>query len=545
MPDIRNPILKGFNPDPSILRVGDDYYVATSTFEWYPGVQIHHSRDLKHWRLLTRPLRRASQLDMRGDPDSCGIWAPCLSHDGERFHLIYTDVKRYGRTSVGGAAGASLRDFHNYLVTARTIDGDWSDPVYVNSSGFDPSLFHDDDGRKWLVNMLWDHRPGNNRFAGIVAQEYSAKEKRLIGERVNIFKGTSLGLTEAPHLYKRNGFYYLLTAEGGTGWNHAVTMARSRHLLGPYELHPDVYILSARNRPDAPLQRTGHADLVETQEGETYMVYLCGRPLKNRGRCTLGRETAIQKMQWHDGWLYVEGEAGLPQLETPAPSLVPHVFEPTPEREDFDGALLAIDFQWLRTPYTEDLFSLTARPGYLRLFGRETIGSLFTQSLVARRQQAHCYSADTMLDFEPAHYQQAAGLVCYYGGSKFHYLHVSHDETHGRHIRVMSALPDALVGDAFTPPIPIPPGPIGLRVEVDEERLLFAYRLAGSSWQCLPQSFDASILSDEAQMPGSPNFTGAFVGMACQDMAGTAAPADFDWFFYRERGFLPDPFAIA
>ncbi len=147
MPDIQNPILRGFNPDPSILRVGDDYYIATSTFEWYPGVQIHHSRDLKHWRLLTRPLRRASQLDMRGDPDSCGIWAPCLSHDGEQFHLVYTDVKRYGRTSVGGAAGASLRDFHNYLVTARTIDGEWSDPVTINSSGFDPSLFHDDDGK--------------------------------------------------------------------------------------------------------------------------------------------------------------------------------------------------------------------------------------------------------------------------------------------------------------------------------------------------------------------------------------------------------------
>jgi len=545
MSEIQNPILKGFNPDPSILRVGDDYYIATSTFEWYPGVQIHHSRDLTNWRLLTRPLRRASQLDMRGDPDSCGVWAPCLSHDGEQFYLIYTDVKRYGRTSVGGAAGASLRDFHNYLVTAKTIDGDWSDPVHVNSSGFDPSLFHDDDGRKWFVNMLWDHRPGNDRFAGIVAQEYSPMEKKLIGERVNIFKGTPLGLTEAPHLYKRGGFYYLLTAEGGTAWNHAVTMARSRNLLGPYELHPDTYILSARNRPDAPLQRTGHADLVETQTGDTYMVYLCGRPLKNRGRCTLGRETAIQKMQWRNDWLYTEGEAGLPKIETPAPRLATHPFPSAPERDDFDAPDLAIDFQWLRTPRTADIFSLTARRGHLRLYGRESIGSLFTQALVARRQQSHCYSAETIMDFEPAHYQQAAGLVCYYGGGKFHYLHVSHDEASGKHIRVMSALPDAPVGDAFTPPVPIPPGPVGLRVEVDEERLCFAYRVAGGAWRRLPQTFDASILSDEAQTPGTPNFTGAFVGMACQDMAGTAAAADFDWFSYRERGFLPDPFAIA
>ena len=175
---IRNPILPGFNPDPSIVRVGDDYYIATSTFEWYPGVQIHHSRDLVHWRLLTRPLRRPSQLNMLGDPDSCGVWAPCLSWDAGRFHLIYTDVKRYGRTTVGGASGASLRDFHNYLVTSDDIEGEWSDPIYLNSSGFDPSLFHEDDGRKYLVNMLWDHRPGRNRFAGIVLQEYSPAERR-------------------------------------------------------------------------------------------------------------------------------------------------------------------------------------------------------------------------------------------------------------------------------------------------------------------------------------------------------------------------------
>src|SRR5207248_6825564 len=141
--DITNPILRGFNPDPSILRVGDDYYIATSTFEWFPGVQIHHSRDLVHWRLLSRPLTRPSQLNMLGDPDSCGIWAPCLTYADGLFWLIYTDVKRYGRTTQGAATGASLRDTHNYLVTSPRIDGDWSDPIYLNSSGFDPSLFHD------------------------------------------------------------------------------------------------------------------------------------------------------------------------------------------------------------------------------------------------------------------------------------------------------------------------------------------------------------------------------------------------------------------
>ncbi len=540
---IRNPILRGFNPDPSIVRVGDDYYIATSTFEWFPGVQIHHSRDLVHWRLLTRPLARASQLNMLGDPDSCGVWAPCLTHADGKFWLIYTDVKRYGRTTVGGASGASLRDFHNYLVTADRIDGEWSDPVYLNSSGFDPSLFHDDDGKKYLVNQLWDHRPGQNRFAGIVLQEYSVPERKLIGRRENIFAGTPIGFTEAPHLYKRGGYYYLITAEGGTGWGHAVTMARAKKIAGPYELHPDIYVITARHRPDSALQRAGHADLVETQAGETYMVYLCGRPLRNRGRCTLGRETAIQKMVWGaDGWLRTTDGAGLPHSETEAPKLPEHKFPAAPVRENFDGAKLPLDFQWLRSPWPEELFSLTARPSHLRLFGRETIGSPFKQALVARRQQAHCYGAATVMEFEPEHFQQSAGLVCYYNSAKFHYLHVSHDGVIGKHLRVMTCTPDSPQTDAFTAPIAIPSGqPVELRVEVDEERLLFAFRLRGGDWQWLPQVFDASILSDEATAPGQPNFTGAFVGVACQDGAGTACVADFDWFEYRERDFVADP----
>lgn len=564
---IKNPILCGFNPDPSIVRVGDDYYIATSTFEWFPGVQIHHSRDLAHWRLVTRPLSRPSQLNMLGDPDSCGIWAPCLTHADGLFWLIYTDVKRYGRTTVGGASGASLRDFHNYMVTSPHIEAEWSDPVSLNSSGFDPSLFHDDDGRKYLVNMLWDHRLGHNRFAGIVLQEYSAKERRLVGERKGIFNGTPLGFTEAPHLYKRNGWYYLLTAEGGTGWGHAVTMARSRKLTGPYELHPDVYILSARHRPDVELQRAGHADLVETQNGETYMVYLCGRPLRNRGRCTLGRETAIQKMVWgSDDWLRTLDGKGIPTIETPAPAcrggdgsspgpkkastgdrLVPPLAQDMGilSRYDFDAPQLPIDFQWLRSPSPEELFSLTARPGFLRLYGRETIGSLFRQALVARRQQSQCFSAATVLEFEPAHFQQMAGLVCYYNGSKFHYLYISYDEKIGKHLRVMSCLPDSTQTDAFTAPVAISSGkPVHLRVEVDYERLHFGYRVENidNEWKWVPQQFDASILSDEATAPGLPNFTGAFVGMACQDMGGTLAPADFDFFEYRGRSFHENPF---
>ena len=180
---INNPILKGFNPDPSIVRVGGDYYIATSTFEWYPGVQIHHSKDLVNWRLVAQPLNRKELLDMRGNADSCGIWAPCLSYDNDRFYLIYTDVKRHD---------GSFKDSHNYLTTCETIDGIWSDPIYLNSSGFDPSLFHDED-RKWFLNMVWDYRPGNNPFGGILLQEYCEKSNKLVGPVHNIFKGTKMG----------------------------------------------------------------------------------------------------------------------------------------------------------------------------------------------------------------------------------------------------------------------------------------------------------------------------------------------------------------
>ncbi|MGY2736747.1 glycoside hydrolase family 43 protein [Sphingomonas sp. UYP23] len=533
MTHLTNPVLRGFNPDPSIVRVGDDIYIATSTFEWYPGVRIHHSRDLVHWRLAARPLDRPSQLDMLGDPDSCGVWAPDLSYADGRFWLIYTDVKRYGQTTVNGATGVSLRDFHNYLVTSETIEGPWSDPVFLNASGFDPALFHDDDGRSWLLNMLWDHRPGGSRFAGIVVQELDRATLTLLGERRVIFEGTALGFTEGPHLYKRDGWYHLLVAEGGTGWDHAVVMARSRSLFGPYEVHPDGPVLTAAGRRSGPLTRTGHGDLVELADGTTWIAYLCGRPLPGRERCVMGRETALQPVQWGaDGWLRTRTDGAAPDPHPAAPALPS---APWPEIEwdgEFADPVLPEEFQWLRTAQTEALFSLTERPGHLRLYGRESIGSSFRQALVARRQEHFRYTATTQLEFDPANFQQAAGLICYYNSTKFHYLHITRDQG-ARQLQVMSAWPHdgsctmTLVTDA------LPDGALDLRVVVEDDRLRFGWRRAGDmAWHDAPGILDASILSDEASLGGLPNFTGTFVGMACQDMAGTAIPADFRSFRY-------------
>jgi len=192
---------------------------------------------------------------------------------------------------------------------------------------------------------------------------------------------------------------------------------------------------------------------------------------------------------------------------------------------------------------------LTERPGYLRLFGAESIGSHFRQAMVARRQQSHCFSAATVVDFEPERFQQMAGLVCYYNSLKFHYLNISWDESIGKHIRIMSVLPDQVQTDVFSAPVQIPRDiPVQLRVDVDYERLWFAFRVGEGEWQCLPGPLDASILSDEASAPGSPNFTGAFVGMCCQDLSGSQRAADFDFFYYEDRDYKnwgrPPRFAI-
>lgn len=535
---IQNPILPGFNPDPSIVRVGDDYYIATSTFEWYPGVQIHHSRDLVNWRLLSRPLDRSALLDMRGNPDSGGIWAPCLTYADGLFWLVYTDVKRLE---------GSFKDTHNYVTTCPTIDGRWSDPVYLNSSGFDASLFHDDDGRKWLLNMEWDYRPGNHGFHGILLQEYDHKAGRLVGPIRNIFKGSELRVTEGPHVYKRNGWYYLLTAEGGTGYGHAVTMARSRTLEGPYELDPIKHIVTSRDDPTLPLQRSGHGDFVETPKGEVYIVHLCGRPLSlhsssDQQRCTLGRETAIQKAYWtDDGWLRLANGTNKPDLETPAPDLPQHPWPKAPARASFDTEKLPIDFQWLRYEWDESLYSLKARPGFLRLFGTESFGSWFRQSLIARRQQAFCFTATTKVEFEPDTYQQAAGLLCYYNAHKFHYLNITCDDAGQKHLSVISCLGEERFNLSYPVEsarvIPIPRGgAVWLRATVEFDKLRFSWSLDGERWTQHEGELDHSLVSDEGGRGIAKSFTGAFVGMACHDISGRRRPADFSFFEYVEQG---------
>lgn len=520
--EIRNPILTGFNPDPCIVRVEDDYYIATSTFEWFPGVCLYHSRDLVNWRLIGYGLNSTKYIDLMGNPSSGGVWAPCLTYCDGLFYLVYSDSK-----TIEGP----YRDVHNYVITAGDIKGPWSEPVYLNSSGFDPSMFHDDDGRKWLLNMRWDHRHSDKRsFNGIIMQQYDPQAKRLIGPVKTIFRGTELGSTEAPHLYKYDGRYYLMTAEGGTSYDHAVTLARSESLDGPYEVHPDNPILTSRDSPNLELQKAGHASLVQTQNGQWYIVHLCGRPVMPLKRCVLGRETAIQKVRWDDdGWLRMEKGENSPQVIVPSPALPPCPFEPEPARDDFNSAQLNLHFNTLRVPPDESWLSLTERPGWLRLYGRESLGSKHHQSLVARRVTALDCMAQTCVEFEPQIYQQAAGLICFYDTQNYYYLKVTHDENVGKCVTVCYSQ-----NDSFTEPasqkFSLNQKHCHLRTQIRYDKLHFSYSLNGQQWHKLDQQFDVTTLSDEFCQQGC--FTGAFVGICAQDLTGQRAVADFDYFEY-------------
>ena len=533
MKTIQNPILRGFNPDPSIIAVEDDFYIATSTFEWFPGVQIHHSKDLANWKLITHPLDTIDKLDMKGVPDSCGVWAPCLSYHEGTFYLVYSNVKSFNGV---------WKDTPNYLITSNSIYGPWSEPIFLNAKGFDGSLFHDDDGRKWYLSMLVDHRKGK-LFGGIILQEYLPKEQRLSPTCKLIFKGSELGITEGPHLYKRNGYYYLLTAEGGTEYGHAITIARSKHLEGPYEIHPQNPIISASSQPEHPLQKAGHGDFVWTKDDRCFATFLVGRPLTTHGRCMLGRETAIEEIIWkEDGWPYAKSGSSLPRVtielsseETPLQSL-PHTIN---EFEDFDEDTIPIEYASLRVPISSSWASLKAKPSHLRLFGQESLSSLFHQSLLARRLTSTKASFSTCVIFEPKHFQQLAGLVCYYNSTHYYYLHFSHDEKTDTKVLQLLQCNNQVITELLETPINVTDyASVCLKVIFHDKSLQFYYSTNQQDWKTVGTTYDASILSDDYVREGGQHyraaFTGTFVGICCQDLSGERGFADFDWVSYKE-----------
>jgi len=518
-PYIKNPILKGFNPDPCLIRVNEDYYIITSTFEWYPGIPVYHSRDLVNWNYLTNII--TGGINFAGSPDSCSIWAPAISYCDGLFYVVYTDMKR---------SQYPFKDAHNYLITATDIMGPWSEPIYLTSGSFDPSLFHDPDGTKWYLDVHWDYRiEGRNKSAGIRMQQYSVEEKKLVGPSYHIFSGTHLRKTEAPHLYKRNNYYYLITAEGGTGTTHAVTIARSKEKTGPYEVDPKNPMLTAAHNKACYLQKSGHASLVHTQTDEWYIAHLCSRPINGK-YSILGRETALQRVYWtEDGWLRLECGGNEPQVMVKAPNLPEYRFPiDNNERDDFNDKVLHKVWHTLRTPLCESWCSLRERAGYLRIKGGESIHSLFNQHLIARRQQHFVCDVETKIAFQPQSFLQMAGLVLYYNTTNYIYLYLSYDDKLGKVLNVMQSIKGEY--ELLYHWIPIDEEKeCRLKAVIEYDWVQFFYS-DNEKWEPVGQKMCLSHLSDEGN-----GFTGNFVGMCVQDLNQTKLHADFDYFYYTVR----------
>jgi xylan 1,4-beta-xylosidase len=519
-PTVRNPILPGFHPDPSIVRVGADYYLANSTFEWFPGIRLHHSRDLRDWQPVGHALTDEAMLPLRGVPDSGGVWAPSLSYHNGRYWLVYAVVY----TTAG-----PFKDMDILLVSASSIMGPWSQPIHLGGGGFDPSVFHDDDGRSWLVNISWDARPDRSPFAGIVLQELDLDRGCLVGEQRRIL--THDELVEGPNLYRHGGWYYLMLAEGGTGWNHGILMARSRTIDGPYTLDPDGSLLTSRDNPGLSLQKAGHGEIVQTPTGEWYLVHLASRPVLARGerRSMLGRETCLQRVRWtEDGWLRLANGTHWPDdhVELPGvPADTSADFEPS--RDDFTQSSLSVEWNSLRQPMTDSWVNLTERPGWLRLRGRQSLQSRFSLSLVARRLTSTQLVVTTSVDCAPMYPGQHAGLVFWYDTTTHFFLGVTGSECGPRIL--LASTDDGHYKERVTD-IEVR-SPVQLRGALEGAHLRFSVSFDGEEWQAVGPVLDASVLSDD--YGSALRFTGAFVGLAAVDSHAARLPADFAFFEMR------------
>lgn len=478
-----NPVLGGFHPDPSVCRVGDDYYLACSSFEYFPGVPLFHSRDLVHWRQIGNVLDRPEQLPLPPDlPASQGIYAPTLRHHGGRFWLITTNV------SAGG----------NFIVTSDRPEGPWSDPVWLDLPGIDPDLAWDDDGTCWAAT------------AGVSVSRIDPERGRVLDGPWPVWSGTGLQHPEAPHLYRIGEWWYLMIAEGGTAHGHGVSIARARHPRGPYEPAPVNPILSHRST-DRPIQSTGHADLVEAADGTWWMLLLGTRPRGyTPGFHVLGRETFLTPVTWVDGWPV----AGPVATGEAAPAAW-HPIEPEPARDDFDDPVLAP--RWISPRSRPDAaWSLRDRPGWLTLHATGTTLDRPGHTFVGRRQQHPDCRVAARLD--PG--QARAGLSVRIDEAHHYDLEVAEG-----HAAVVARIGPARQVLARTP---VHAGPItlelGFRASPGRESAAVGPdTVTFRAGEAHLADLDGRYLSTEV----AAGFTGRVIGMYAVE--GTAS---FDWFDY-------------
>ena len=533
---ITNPVLTGFHADPSIIRVGDTYYIANSTFEWFPGVRIHRSTDMVHWELMPSPLTSKTGLNLAGDPSSGGVWAPDLSYADGKYWLVYSDVK-----VVEGA----FRDVTNYLTTAQDIAGPWTTPLELNGVGFDASLFHDQNGRKYLVQQTWDHREYRNSFNGITLTEFDTNTMKLIPSTARtIYLGTAVKVVEGPHIYQKDGYYYLFAAQGGTTYEHQEVVARSKSLDElSFETEPGEPFITNFDTPYFEIQKQGHGSLVDTPSGEWYYASLCARPwhrknesINSRGWSSLGRETSIQKVMWDvDGWpRIVGGHGGQVEVDAPEDAKPMVTLENQSRYDDFIDNELDLEWNTLREPFNSEMGKL--EENQLKLVGRHSLSSNFGVSMVASRWQDFYFSAETKVKFNPFSYQQMAGLVNYYNTAHWSWIFITNDEKKGRVIEIAENNQGNYRSYLRENSIPIPEKVdyVWFKTVVSKQTYRYEYSFDGDHWRSIPVDLDAAVLSDDYVLQTYGGFfTGAFVGLAAVDYSGYKQPALFDYFSYK------------
>jgi xylan 1,4-beta-xylosidase len=513
-----NPVLPGFHPDPSICRIGPDYYLVTSTFEYFPGLPVYHSRDLIHWRPVGHVLDRPDQLPLDGVRPSGGLFAATLRHHAGTCYVTCT--------LVDGASHAG-----NFVVTAPNPAGPWADPVWLaDAPGFDPALFFDDDGSAWFLGTRPAPDAGPDGRTEIWMRRFDSGSLRLAGPEHVLFRGALVDAVwaEGPRLVRHDGYYYLFAAEGGTEYHHAVTVARSEHVTGPYQNNPANPVLTHRHLGRRqPVTGAGHADLVQDPAGNWHAVLLATRQYEG-GLANLGRETFLATVTWEEGWPVMNPGAGRLLAEFPAP-LPEHPWPAEPPVDDFDTATLAPAWNMLRTPRAE-FFSLTARPGHLRLRLRpETVTQACNPSFVGRRQQHLAFAARTAMDFEPASVSECAGLVLIRGTDHQIRLIVTMAGTPGR--KVVKAIVRCGGADQVVAEAAVPAGRVFLAAEAVGPAYALRYAQDPARWQTLATA-DGQVLSPSAVG----DFTGVYLGMYASAQGHPSASfADFDWFSYAGR----------
>lgn len=538
--EVKNPILRGFHPDPCICKAKNKYYLITSTFEWLPGVSLYESEDLVNWKSKGGILQF---LNLEGIPDSAGIWAPALSYDNGRFYLIYTVCKQID---------GYFKDIENYVITAEHIEGPWSEPMFVNASGFDPSMYHEN-GKHYVVNPQWDQRPleGHQKFNGLILQEFDF-EKGMVGEAKVVYHGSGWGSAEGPHLMKKDEYYYILAAEGGTGRHHSVCVARAKNIWGPYEVSPYTPMITAWEQ-DTELKKSGHGNLVETDLGEWYLVHLCGCYLDKQNVCVLGRETAIQKVEWTDGWPHLADGTCIPREYVGIMTNSTEATEQSNQSYKIDWEKMYQANEGLPEPkFSEQLCremeeqewlslrtnlkeKMEVKADGLYLKGGASLTSTFSQKMIARRLESVNTEVTTNLKFRPYHYAQTAGLSCYYNTKVFYYLYVGYDENKKQ--RIVNLLKndnfefsEPLEGNYIYVPEQVEK--ISLKMVMEQEKLQFYYSFDEENYEAIGQKLDSTILSDEHADGWA--YTGTVAGITAVDTFNKDTEAIFLSFEQKE-----------